>query len=322
MQDDSGEGSPYGSLLELFPHLADDAAALPLSAVHVRALVVEEGASPVLTFVVWSDPGSTRALRKELGERIEAALLAYICRSPDALREAADPPPARLRVVVVPELPADRSAAFAPFGLVPVELGAEGEACLALVRGEAQRVGVPAPDRAAATLEVPMRLPDGPRGDLAIRLEQRLLGALAGEIWGRKPGAFHRALSAAFVAEGEAPLPTTVEALDRIEGAVGQLVPGRIRFVPPLVFQALADTVAVIAATEFRRKVDWAESDEDENGLPSPPLFRAKLSDGLVHIPIGEHLLRWSLMPLAPHEVPPGLSEWATDQFGDRATAR
>lgn len=315
------EGPAFGGLTELFPHLAAPMESIPLAPVHVRALAFEDGPDLTLGFVVWKDPGGAARLRRDLGNAIESALLALLSRPATTIAEEGERMPSRLRVLCFDTIEGPVAPALAPFGLAPVAYSAAALApTMSLVRGEAARCGAVMPDAPVAVWEVPVCLPDAARGAEVSRLELVIRDQVGEHVWGQTPGEFFRALSSAFTNGGDRPLTLSLESLDRIEGAIGQLAPGRIRWIPPMVFQALADTIGVIASKEFGRSVDWALCEPDDGGLSQPPLLRAKLPDGVVHIPIGEHLLRWSMMPLAPGEVPPPLSEWTLDQFGDRTS--
>jgi len=319
MSQDPEEREAYGSLVEMFPQVASTSDPIPLEPVHVRALAFEEQDALTLGFIVWKDPGGPRVLRRELGLRIEAALLSLLSRSADDLAKEGERRPSRLLVLAFDSLADDVAGALAPFGLREIAYDAAAFATtMALVRGEALRCGADAPDAPVAVYSVPVALPDEPRGTNVETLEAVLREGLAGVVWGERPGSHFLGLSASLGAIDEAPLAPVSASLDRIETIACQLVPGRIRWIPPLVFQAICDSVGVIATKELGRKVDWAPSDAGEDGLAPPPLLRARLADGTVHIPIGEHILRWSMMPLAKGEVPPPLSEWLLDQFGER----
>lgn len=319
MAHDPDEKEAYGSLVEMFPQLAGTSEAIPFAPVHVRALAFEDGGEFILGFVIWKDPGSARTLRHELGLRIEATLLSLLSRSADDLVAEGERRPSRILVFSFEPLGAESTAAFTPFGLAEVPYDpARYARAMAHVRGEAQRCGATPPDAPTSVHEVPVALPDARRGVDVETLEAVLREGLAGLVWGEKPGSHFIALSTALGAIDEKPLTPEAIAFDRLESIVCQLVPSRIRWIPPLVFQGLCDAVGVIATKEFGRKIDWAPSEADEDGLAPPPLLRARLDDGTVHIPIGEHILRWSMMPLAKGEIPPPLSEWLLDQFGRR----
>lgn len=323
MSDAPDDGtSPFGSLIEMFPHLGTPAEEVPLADVHVRALAFEDGPSLTLAFVIWKLPTSPAVLRRELGQRIEGALLALLSRSADDVLAEGERRPSRIRVLFFDSPSAESEAALAPFGLAKVPYDAVAMAAtMSHVRGEALRCGTTAPDEPSAVYEVEVAPPAAERGAVLASVELALREAVTGTVWGEQPGSFFRALSGVLAARGEAPLPATTESIDRLELLAGQFVPARVRWIPPAVFQALCDVVGVVASREFGRKVDWAASEPEEDGFAPPPLLRAKLPDGVVHIPIAEHLLRWSMMPLAEGELPPPLADWVADQFGDRATS-
>jgi hypothetical protein len=88
-----------------------------------------------------------------------------------------------------------------------------------------------------------------------------------------------------------------------------------VRLLPPLVFQAAADLVAAVACLACAVPIEWALFEPDADGAP-PPLVRARLPSGTVHVPIGLELLRWWVMPLLPGEEPAPLSGWVERQFG------
>jgi hypothetical protein len=86
---------------------------------------------------------------------------------------------------------------------------------------------------------------------------------------------------------------------------------------PPLVFQAVCDFIPVAATTIYDAQVGWAESEDLGNGFAHPPLIRVGEGNDAAHIPVGHHVLRWWMMPLATGEDVPTLADWVRDQFGD-----
>jgi hypothetical protein len=308
-----------GPLGELFPSLRAPVEELPRAPLHPRVLLSEEPEGKALVLVCWEDPGGVEHLHAALRQRIEAALLAELCRPPAELREDGRRPRA-LRLLSFAPLAGDVEPALRPFALTPAALG---DAALALslahVRGEAPRAQREAPEAAEAVWEARIAPPPGERGATLDRLEDALLSRLGDQVWGERPGAFYAALADAASALGLPEIPPTSEGLDALEGLAIQYTPGVIRAIPPLVFQALCDTVGVVASREFGHRVEWAPSEPDESGAAPPPLLRVSMPDGYVHIPLGLHLLRWCVMPVRAGEVVPAVSEWVLDQFGKRA---
>lgn len=322
--DGHGGAAPQGTLQELFPALTRPKPSLPLEPLHARVLEVAEPSGRSLVLTCWRNPGGAASLHAGLRPRVEAALLAELCRPATELRELTQEL-RTLRLAVFDTIGGDVPAALRAFGLrgVPLDdVRASGgwREALAHLRGEAQQQGHVVPDEPVTAYEADILLPEGAAGVRVLALEHALRERLGDEVFGARPGALyaHLAQLGPQHLPLTAPLTPTCESLQRLEHELVSLRPGFIRYIPPAVFQALADFVAVIAAREFGRRVEWAPSEPDELGLTPPPMVRAHLDDAWVHIPLGAHLLRWCLMPLQPGEVVPPLADWVLDQFGQR----
>lgn len=313
-----GESGKPGPLDELFPHLKQPKEELPRLPVHARVLEIPETEGTVLVVVVWSDPGTSLSLHQEVRQRFEGTLLAELSRPASELL-VEELRPRAFRVVVVGKARSDLDRALGAFGLVRTKAeGSSWNETLAYVRGEAPRVGEAVPEEFDSFWEVPITLASGERGANVRRLEAALRTATGKEVWGEKPGAFfQRAAVAARELLGEHLGPDSAGLL-ALEQLVGQVGPGHVRFIPPILFQTLCDAVGVVANRAYGRDVQWAPCEPDELGFAPPPLLRARLEDGYVHVPIGLHLLRWSVMPLAKGESPPTIADWVLDQFGAR----
>ena len=62
---------------------------------------------------------------------------------------------------------------------------------------------------------------------------------------------------------------------------------GAIRWIPPMLFQALCDFIGVLGQTLFDRDIAWALCEPDGD-FCTPPLLRLALASGKhIHIPIG-----------------------------------
>jgi hypothetical protein len=323
-KNDSDDSAPEGTLQELFPALKRPTPSLPLEPLHARVLEVHEPIGRGLVLTCWRNPGGAASLHAGLRPRVEAALLAELSRPATELREL-EQELRTLRLAVFDAVGGDVSAALQAFGLQPLSVDAMRASAgwrdaLAHLRGEAQQQGHVIPDEPQAAYEADITLPDGPAGERVLGLEKALRERLGDEVFGARPGALfaHLAKLAPEHLSLSAPLEPSCDSLGAFEHALVTLRRGSIRYIPPAVFQALCDFVAVIAAREFGRRVEWAPSEPDDLGLSPPPLVRAYLDDAWVHIPLGLHILRWCIMPLQPGEVVPLLSDWVLDQFGQR----
>ena len=322
---DETEGSGGATLQELFPALGRPTSRLPLEPLHARVLEVEEDDGLALHLTAWRNPGGARSLHAGLQPRIEGALLSELSRPPEELRELGARRTLRyLRLSAYEELGESAGEVLALFGLRRVEaqdlIDKQGwREASAHLRSEAQRTGHEIPDQPVAGYEASIQLPEGDLGDGLVALEAALRGHLTSGRFGAPPGAFAAALLAlASESLGVGTLRADSDSLRALEDRIIQVGPGPIRYLPPLVFQSLADLIGVIASQEFGRRVEWAPSEPDALGLFAPPLVRAALDDGWVHLPLGVHLLRWCVMPLREGEVPAPLTDWVLDQFGAR----
>jgi hypothetical protein len=319
-KDPNAQPAP-GTLQELFPALARPTPTLPLEPLHARVLTVLEPAGAALVLTCWRNPGGAAGLHAGLRPKVEAALVAELSRPASELVELTHEL-RFLRLAVFDEIGGDVPGALRAFGLQPVSLDAVRESggwreALAHLRGEAQRHGHVVPDEPLMAFEADILLPGRTASGIAA-LEQALRQRLGDEIFGVRPGALYAHLAALTPQHLGLTLTPTCEGLAALEHELVSLAPGPIRLIPPAIFQALCDFVAVIAAREFQRRVEWAPSDPDELGLCPPPLVRAHLDGAWVHIPLGLHLLRWCVMPVQPGEVVPPLADWVLDQFGQR----
>ncbi|MCA9574287.1 MAG: hypothetical protein KC668_02590 [Myxococcales bacterium] len=322
-QDPQPATAPEGTLQELFPALSRPTPRLPLEPLHARVLEVSEPDGRGLVLTCWRSPGGAASLHAGLRPRVEAALLAELSRPASELRELTQEL-CSLRLTVFDDIGGDVPAALRAFGLAPVSLddvraGQGWRDALAHLRGEAQQHGHEVPDEPLSAYQADIRLPEGEAGQRAAALESALRERLGDAVFGERPGALYAHLAKLAPEHLGLPAPEpTCDSLAALEHALVSLRPGPIRYIAPATFQALCDFVAVIAAREFNRRVEWAPSEPDELGLTPPPLVRAYLDDAWVHIPLGLHLLRWCIMPLQPGEVVPPLSDWVLDQFGQR----
>lgn len=299
-----------------------DTAPLPRHAVHARVLHVPltasatPGSKPdagVGTFawnlVVWDDPGGAPALHAALRPLVEAALLTELSApfdTPD------DERPAALRLLSFADVDRFEDAVRA-FGLREVPHDDAFEEALRHARGEANRVGREPPEQITRRFEAKLASPD------VLALEDALRKKLGDEVFGARPGALFAALNQVLAERGETPLPPKRSSLDALETRLGVDVPDVLRWIPPRLFQALCDAVAVVATTELKREVQWAASEVEDDGLARPPLVRVRVGEWL-HLPIGLHLLRWCVMPRGAGEQVPSIAEWLTDELGPKAS--
>lgn len=278
--------------------------AVPLLPVHARVLAQREGESAAWVFVCWSDPGSESALHTALRERVEAAFLAELSRA----RSSFEPDEGKLRalrLVLWPELDAARAVKAFGFAPAAVETVAWRDT-LAIVRGEAQRVGASVADAPCSAWSAAVSRAST-LDALEARLWMRVTHGKVSDVWGAEPGSLYALLAKELGVDAE----DTDDAFRAMERAIVSPERGVVRFVPPLLFQAFADAAGVFLTRAVGRPVAWGLCEADDEGLSPPPILQ--LDDGTL-LPIALEILRWCIMPIGAEETaPPPFADWLAD---------
>jgi hypothetical protein len=290
--------------------------AIPFQPVHPRVLEVGDDpdhAEWVLTW--WGDLNSERELFGQVQKLVEATLLSELSQ-PARLRRERRLRYTSMRLVQMHPFRGDAERCLRPFGFArSADEAGGGRGLMPFVAREADQVGVALPPEAHAVWRSGIRPPAGELGVKLGQVEQMLADRLGDDVFGATPGGPSR-LAARYIEEVfHTRIEPTLEGLRTLEMLLVQSEPGAIRWIPPLLFQALCDFIGVLGESVYARRVAWAVSELDGDFAP-PPLLRLDLQSGRhVHIPIGTHLLRWCVMPLQPGEVAASLADWAEDQF-------
>lgn len=286
-------------------------------AVHPRVLEVrtEDGYDQV--FVCWEDPGGARALHTALRKIIEATLLHELTQPPARGASVLGRPLRGLRLLCFADVPGVDDAVRA-FGLRRSEAHAPAADAdiLRVLREEAAGRGTALPDRPVHTFHVPVQGQPGSWGEKLATIQSWMVDRMGEDVWGNTPGGPSRLLATYLKEEvGEAFQPD-LDGLDRMEFLLVPRETGVIRWIQPLLFQALCDFVGVVLRTALDVETAWAICEPEEDGLIPPPLFRLRRGGQVTHLPIGPHVLRWCIMPLFEGEDVPPLSSWLRDEFG------
>lgn len=284
--------------------------------IHQRVLHVdrEDGFDWVLS--VWDDPGGDRALHQGVQRLVEATLLSELSR-PAWDKDAMDRTPRALRLVQLADVPGRVDAALRAFGFAPWEPPAEWlDERLRALRTEARAVGIETLGEVRAVWSAPIAEPDGMLGDQLRAIHTMMGDRLGADVWGATPGGPSRLLAELAKRFFGEEITPTLDGLRTLELLLVQQTPGVVRWLPPLLFQALCDFVGVVTVALWSEPVQWAVCTPEPDGFVPPPVFRIDSPDGATHVPIGQHLLRWCVMPLQPGEQIPPLADWIASQYG------
>lgn len=298
------------------------APALPRTAVHPRVLEAEVDGVREWGLIVWEDPGGPQALHHAVQGLLEATLLAELSRPPASVHRVPDRRFEAIRLFVFAELPYDPAPAIRAFGFSPASPQPETyEERLRVVANEARATGraVEAP---VTVWEARIAHPGGELGAKLCDIERMMAERMGDDVWGQTPGGPSK-LFATYVAQvfGESIEPS-LAGMRAMEMLLVSPEHGAIRWIPPLLFQALCDFVPIVANVEFGTKTSWAVCEPIEGDTAQPPLIRVEPSragEPPVHVPLGPHILRWSMMPIYPGETTDSLAAWVEHQFGSDA---
>lgn len=313
MADTPDDGATRSPLDVLIPGLGEPEARFPLYDVHPRAVQTAlPGEGHALLLCSWRCPESAADLHGALRPLIEAALLAELSRPVQEQRD--DPRDVRmLQLMAFAPFAFDAGPALRPFGLAErPQRDAAYHSAAALLRAEAQRVDGETPEDPVALYAADLHRSTDAR---LLRAEAKLMTEAPGDPWGAQPGVLARAMADALSAEGIGGIEPSHAGILALEKLLVPDATGVIRWQSPLAFQALCDLLAV-AAHGWGMEVQWGVCEPDEETrLAPPPLIRAQRGSTSGHVPLGEHVLRWCIMPRQPGEDIPSLADWARHEF-------
>jgi hypothetical protein len=313
MGDDTDSFVP-GPLDDLVPGLRQKTERLKALPVHPR-VVHARTTSGDRTIVVasFAAPANVRALHAALKPLIEAALLAELSRPAAELVED-DSRLVGLELYTFADAAFPLAPALTPFALERASLDHPSvHAALALLRQEARRVDPEPADEATARYVAPLA---GSTHPLAAPLARKLRGAAPKEPWGARPGVLARMCADQLAALGYPGVEPTRAGIERLEAVIVPEAHGALRWIEPLLYQALCDLVAVAATVTFGRPVQWGVCEPDaDTQLAPPPVLLVERDGDSFHVPLGEHVLRWCVMPTVLGEEIPTLGAWAEHEF-------
>ncbi len=303
----------------LLPDLREAYEPLPRTALHQRVLEVDTGDDGFeWVMACWEDPGGAKVLHAQMRDLVEAALLAHLSQ-PATATESIERPFRRLRLYCFTPVEGGIAEALRPFGFVAAKYQPEAHVGrMSALADEAKKMGRRLPMSPHSVWVASIAEPTA----AALALARALPEKFGAEVWGQTPGFFSKVMAEVFVGQhkNQKPIAPSVQGLRAIEEKVVLMQPGVIRWIPPLVFQALCDLIGVVMVAEWGHELQWAVCDQDPLGLYPPPHFRLQRPDrapeeGVDHFLVGQQVLQWCMMPLQPGEQVPPLWQWLVGTF-------
>jgi hypothetical protein len=319
MTDEPQNGFTPGPLDEMVPGLRAPATRFAIADVHPRVVAMErDDGSHALVGATWRAPDTAQGLHGQLRPLVEAAFLAELSRPIGELRERRQDF-SSLQLLSFAPFAFDAAPALRPFGLETVPARhPDFRKAAALLRREAAFVDAAGAELSTEPVAHHVAEFSGPAPEAITKATIALLKDAPDDPWGGVPGQLSHLFAHALSAEGLDGVAPTREGINTLERYLAPTAEGRIRWMGPVAFQALCDLLAVAAQGEWGMEVQWGVCDPDEEtGLTPPPVIRAERPGRAGHIPLGEHVLRWCIMPRTPGEDVPALGDWAAHEFGE-----
>lgn len=260
------------------------------------------GSDRVWVLGLAGETGGLRAIHAHAGQIIEAALLRALAQPAANLPGDA---PTALHLLELDPQPGDLEPALAAYGLRPSHLS--GPRWVEISSALAKK----AEHHHLRSYTAAVR----PAAPEVLRLHGALLERTV-EVWGESPGAPARRLLALLGTEQGRELGPTLATLDLVEERLSSRAIGVIRWVPPLLLQAVADLVGLLAHEIFQASPAWSVAEPEEDGFVPPPVLRIGEGPEEFHVPVLLHLIRWWVLPIQEGEEVPPLSAWMAEQFG------
>jgi len=279
------------------PH---DDAPTEVGAIHPRVLDVELEEGHEWTIAFWDDPGPD-GVRQDLSQLVRATVLKELSRLPRELREESRSFSGARAFSFESLLEPTRStlerAGWERREWDPEEYSERMNAW----REEARAADLDVPARPISIWRLRAESGPPPHGNSLESTVDRMLESLGDEVWGETPGGMSKLLARELEDRLGADIGPAPEGLETMTSIVFPDAPGAIRWVHPILFQALCDFVGVVLHASFGVRVQWGLCERDERGLVPPPMFRDPETQQT--LPIGRALVDWCVSP-TPEDEP------------------
>jgi hypothetical protein len=269
----------------------------PAHDVHTRILDIEVEDGHEWGLICWRHPGDPDALTDELRRVVEATLLSWLSQPPWA-RDELERAPTGLQLFVYPELDDDSRRALTSLGFTPFEMDPEaGRDRLDALAEEARQAGVDGADQPRSTWRIDVERPSQGMERRLTRIQDELRAAAGRQVWGEQPGMPSKQLADRLHRDFQTQITPDRDGLRRMDLVLVEHEAEGLRWMPPLIFQALCDFTGIVAQGDLGLPVQWGTCEREPSGVYPPPLFRLDIGADGVLVPIGLAMLRWTVMP-------------------------
>lgn len=155
-------------------------------------------------------------------------------------------------------------------------------------------------------------------GDLAGKLREvheEVATRLGNRVWGQQPGTPSHVMASVLERHVNVSIKPGAESLHELDMLLVDRTPAKLRWVEPMLFQALCDFIGVSVMAARGGKIQWATCESDREGGHFPPLFRLTRGRGPSDVQVGLLLLRAIIMPFDESAGAPLLRDWYARHF-------
>ncbi|MEZ4460876.1 MAG: hypothetical protein R3E66_14335 [bacterium] len=262
--------------------------------VHAQVFEVQLEEGHEWLYSMWREPEELSAMEAQIRRLLEITQLLYL--SHDAEHET--PYDFRgVRLLVFDSLSVGAERVLGSFGLVRTPFDAEQfQNRMLSIENQAMQAGWSIPKRPTSVWHAEIGQPDEALEGPLRRIEKRLHEALLANRWGEVPGETSKLLADQIKIHFGVTITPDRAGLDQLDVLLLDHSAHRFRWMLPSTFKALCDFVGVYMQATQRMQVGWAVG-KAGNDFPAPPLFRVSTKNGPRMFPIGQEIIRWSVLP-------------------------
>lgn len=269
------------------------------------------------TLLCWGAPDTPDQLASLARARVEATLLSGLTQPPRVMHERGRRY-LELTLLCFASAPG-LEAALAPMGWErSLYIPDHHEARMAVAQRAAHNEGRTLPDQPASVWRMPIHHPEGEHGDLLRRAQATMAARMGDDLLGATPGGPSRLLANLLKARARLHITPDWAGLDALETTITQRDVSGVRWIPPLLFQALCDFVGIVLHSELGVGVECAICDERAPGLYAPPMMRIRPAVGRPQtLRVGIELVRRCVMPVTGDDATaePVIGAWLRERF-------
>ena len=161
----------------------------------------------------------------------------------------------------------------------------------------------------------PILAPESTLSTIFEDVEQHLITAQGPRVWGQMPGVPSKLMAHELQKHISLQLAPTLDALHELDMVLIERKAGTLRWMPPMIFQALCDFIGIVASAELGKNIQWGVCEPDRYGGYYEPSLRMVTPKGPKDIEIGLALYDVVAAAVEDESSIPLLRQWVPTLF-------